>query len=518
MARRLQDGGRTQGNQHQERSKECSSQQQALQPETFSLTMKRPFPNRKQVIRAAIDRAACILFTLATVTSVLTASALPLVASDDSLGPSLVSVAIHGRVLKQVAQDEDARKNDVRTTILGAAVSGCQTTLTSTTLRLLPSNGCAQFEVVSRGFVTTDTVSNSPQATILGQGQHDFEIIKRVEFDGDRIRTWHPHGWITARETPRQVFSRFDGVPLIGALSNQIARNEVLRRHPQIQDAVAADVARDVLNEINSSVDARLSQLSGQLGQLQRQVADIGPAASLSWDARSTENSLELVGRSEVPSSGPVSRLARGAVQLNDDEDIVVVVSEGFATRLASHFVPKGLSMPDTQLMASLASGTEKILDINTIQTLRPSADSQASLFSITPRPEDPIRIRFDSGVIETIFHGRVEPRIGFPSDWMTTEFRFTGAYGSEDHWTLRTLPSDESEESGTTTTGTIWGNAVSTVSSSIADQVNGVGVSRWIPIELPNLPDQQAQLVQVDCRDGLLRAAFRLAPRESGP
>ncbi len=56
-------------------------------------------------------------------------------------------------------------------------------------------------------------------------------------------------------------------MPLLGPLSDRVAWNEVLRRTPQINQAVAEDVSRDVLPKINRLIDedfASLQKMSRQ--------------------------------------------------------------------------------------------------------------------------------------------------------------------------------------------------------------------------------------------------------------
>jgi hypothetical protein len=421
-----------------------------------------------------------------------------------------VAIVLRNELLSTAAQNIDTRSHPVSTTILGSAVSGCQTTLTSTTLQPQRGDGCARFLIVSRGTVSSATVSRNQQVTVFGSGNHTFEVVKRVEFDGERLLTWPPYGTIYANETPVAISSYLDRVPIIGPLSNQIARSEVMRRRPQIQDAVAADVARDVLQQVNQSVDQRLSQLSGDLKQLQAQLQNVAPLASLAWSASSTNQELVLAGNPQREASA--ASIPRAATRLRQDEDFVVVISDSLASQLANHFIPQGLSLPDNALLASITDVGNSALSWNSIRTLRPSADVTPSLFSVAVPGEDTVRFQFEAGKIRAALKGKVIPRFGTPSEWLTTNIALTGQNGNDDHWVLRVTTEDGDTAGETTTTGTFWGNAVNQVTSSVIEQVDGANVSRWIPLQLPKQAADSAQLVRIDCRDGLLRAAFKLA------
>jgi hypothetical protein len=426
-----------------------------------------------------------------------------------------IAVALRDTVLRAVADQEEIRNGRVQTMILGSQVTGSQTTTTSTTLVMQPCDNGARFHIVSRGWVLTSTVSANPQVIIEGTGAHNFEVIKPVEFDGNNLRTWPPHGRITARQSPQRVHSRFDGVPVLGVLGNRIAWSEVNRRQPQINDSVAADVAGDVLNQVNDTVDSSLNDLNRQLNRLRTQTSDWDSVSQLEWTARSTADSIVLLGN-DVRSATPVNDVVpRAALNLGRNEDVVVVISESLASRMANQFIPSGSTIADTQLLAAMSGQSESVLDWNTVRTLRPASDPVASLFSVALPPSDSVQFQFESGKIHATLKGRVIPRIGIPSDLLTTRIALTGQLGSSDHWTLRVSQENDPEGVDTTQTGTIWGSAVANMTSSIIGQVDGLNITRWAPFALPNNLGSQAQLVQIDCRDGVLRAAFRLSSRE---
>lgn len=450
---------------------------------------------------------------------ILFATGAPAASEPQQSAAAWVSVGLRESLLARVANQLTRRGDAVNTTILGAAVRGCQTTTTDSRIDLRPCDTYARLQVVNRGEVQSDTISTKPSVWIAGDGRHSFEIIKPVRFDGRRFLTQPAWGTIRAREAPRVVRSQFTQVPLLGPFADSIARAEVFRRLPETNQAVAADVARDVLDQVNRDVDARLADLNRQLLAVTRVVESQTAIPELTWTATSSDDALYL--HSGADRREPGTPRAATMLSMSPSEDMVVVVSEGLVNSIVARLIPQDVVLSDSQLLAAQTELRPSLLDWNTVRTLKPPADSGTMLFGVGLPGPNAVRVAFESGQIRTQLQGRIVPRIGSPGDWLTTELSLSGESATDDHFVLRVRRTDDNDrpsDSSLLTAGSASGTAMSTVRAGLVEALDGLRVTRWV--ELP--PEiglaERLQLSQIDCAEGLMRLSFRLRSNDASP
>ena len=123
-------------------------------------------------------------------------------ASDRWLSLSLRSARLQALVL-----DESAEQNPVRKRLLNSQVTGEQTTKTQTRLRIEPNSRPLKFELQTTGVVSSETTGLNARAIVDSSGQHRFEVLKPLWFDGTRFRTQKGYGVIQAFQWPQRVSS-----------------------------------------------------------------------------------------------------------------------------------------------------------------------------------------------------------------------------------------------------------------------------------------------------------------------
>src|SRR5690606_17830707 len=128
-------------------------------------------------------------------------------------------------------------------------------------------------DIVNTGYVRSQTRNVHPQVLVDSLGNHQFEIIKPVYFDGQRLLTQRGYGTIRAHESPLNVQSNASGWPLIGPLADRIARHEIGHRSQEIDNAVADDLSRDVIPKVDAEADRELALLSERIRTLQQESA-----------------------------------------------------------------------------------------------------------------------------------------------------------------------------------------------------------------------------------------------------
>src|SRR5262249_41629060 len=92
-------------------------------------------------------------------------------------------------LLSRLMYDSHSEQGPVVDNIMGAAVSGTQTTNTTVGVDLKPSAQVARWDLVLNGNVQSDTTGVTSEATVNTHGNHNFQARKEITFDGSRFTT-----------------------------------------------------------------------------------------------------------------------------------------------------------------------------------------------------------------------------------------------------------------------------------------------------------------------------------------
>src|SRR6185503_9956786 len=115
----------------------------------------------------------------------------------------------------------------VRDVILGANVSGNQTTTVTAGVDLKPSNDGIRLQLVIDGVARSNTVGVTDQANVYTHGYHVFKAWKPIVFDGNKFMTGNADISVRANNQTQGVSTRYSNVPLFGGFADSIARGEV---------------------------------------------------------------------------------------------------------------------------------------------------------------------------------------------------------------------------------------------------------------------------------------------------
>lgn len=485
-------------------------------------------PQRKWILTAAF---ACLWES--TVTG-LAQDAAP------SFRIELKSSALESRFERRRTEQEPISKS-----LMNSAVTGSQSTVTETRLKVLPETNPLQFQLINRGSVNSETTGINRRATVQSAGQHNFEIIKPFWFDGDIFLTRTCYGSIQANENPLRVTSAAGArAPLLAPLGDRIAWQRVMRMQPQINQAVAEDVSRDVLPKIDRIIDDDFAELGRSWTKTQRQLAAMVDDPSLVWKAGAGRSSVHIwVGERKYASQ----KLATPPDTLSPKEDLTIGVRDSLVARLLKKSVQGGQRISDQQLLAL----KESLSELNKGETSSlaglieaVSVSKAATVFSLELRPEEPLQVRFVDGDVQVVVHFQIHPTLGSSSGWMSTTFNLRGRRLSDTAWTVdirsfevgdepntRTepatvesppalqIPGDSPEPPAATTdpevttvqAGTVWLPLVRTAIQSAIDSAEPVE----IPLEVSDITNTLGQtrlrLVQVSSVRGELSFSFRL-------
>lgn len=474
---------------------------------------------------------------------------------------NLFGVVVRNSVIEERFRRTRNEEEPVARMLLNTNVTGMQSTVTETSLRIMPDENSLKFELQSSGDVTSQTTGYNPQATVESVGNHHFDVTKPLWFDGSVFLTQPAYGTIYASQMPRRVQSTAGAaMPLLGRLTDSVAWNQVWRRTPEINRVVAADVSRDALPKIDRIVDADFAKLQRELKAMQQNVASVFRRKSLNWAARSGNDSVVMWARNNQtsPASG-VASVPQEARTLRSEEAVAVFVSENAVNLLLSQYFPAGLKLTDTQLQKlqpaekdKPANGQFSLLQVaDFLSAAAGAGPAEAGLFTIEFAPQDPVQVRFANGDIRLVSTFQIHPKLGTSSGWMTTTFNMRGKRLSAEHWTIavRNVEVGESpssaeevavgeypidqltipvtpEAGGTTFTaegpvttvqaGTVWMPIVRNAAQSLAEKIPPVK----LPLEFDGsefVPESPAfRLGKIDSANGMLRIGLKVV--ESKP
>lgn len=448
-----------------------------------------------------------------------------------------VALTIRSAVLEQLLKDSRSEQQPVSKTLLRSEVTGCQTTLTNSQLHILPNSRPLQFEVRTHGTVSSQTTGVNPQAVVESNGSHRFEVVKPFWFDGRRFLTRPSHGTIEAWQNPQRVFSSAGArMPLLAPLTDQVAWNRVRQMQPQINQAVALDLSKDIFPQVDRRVEQEFVRLQDRWLQAQQVLQQWYPEPWLEWSALARADSVLLTtafltntlthdaptARRQDPASldaSPVRNSVLAATALQPTEDIVLTVSEVALTELVATAIPGGSRITDTQLqrltelLPKLITGQPESLA--ELAAITADKTAPATFFTLELPPSQPCIFSCSEGDLQVNFRFRILPLIGTDSGWMTTTLFLRGKRLNPDTWTItvRDTAVNASSDSKTVSTGTVWPTLVRSRIQSMLAATQEPALPTQVPLQLAGLPPARLTLQQADSRNGNMRIAFRLQP-----
>ena len=297
------------------------------------------------------------------------------------------------KFLNKVIGYDHTDNGPVKDFILGANVSGNQTTTATPGIDLIPSKDSIAFYMTLRGATQTQTIGVTDQATVNTSGYHTFYVTKAVDFDGDKFATAPARISVNANNTTTGVRTEYSSIPIFGGIADSIARGEVADRKGR-SEAIARDrVTTRVLPEFNSEVEAEFKKHSDALKN------DIIPKlheAKMFPTARSfTTSDTEL-----WASTRQMSETELGG----DDPTFSTTSARGVAIHLHESLINNSLALlplggrtlNEDELVAEISAALKQLLgrDINLKKSDGEESDPTQFVF-----PEkDFIRVRIDSG------------------------------------------------------------------------------------------------------------------------
>jgi len=307
-------------------------------------TVRRPTPFQNSV--AAVPTQ----IPMASRTTYGPVAASPIVEQPSPIGNLRLTVSEN--FLNRLVAREETKPGPVRDFILGAQVSGRQTTATKVRLDLLPGTSNARAALVLNGTTQSETTGVTPQAMVDVASQQEFVAVKEVFFDGMKFSTRHAVVHVRARNQTLGAVTPLTGT-LFGGIANRIAYREAERRRPEAE-AVARDrVAERVFPEFDNAIDQQLASANDQLESKVRRLLRMANLMPTIQQISSTDMTINY--SAQVATESPVTPAPSFEGRRNADRGLSVMVHESLLNALVARSGLKGLKTTDREIKALIA-------------------------------------------------------------------------------------------------------------------------------------------------------------------
>lgn len=456
--------------------------------------------------------AVCRILLLATQLQ----SAVPVERAGGDQEQPWLQLGLRSARLQSLMLDDNVEQDEVRKRLLNTDVSGTQSTRTRTRLRVIPGTRPLKFELETTGEVVSETLGLNAQAVINSSGQHQFEVLKPLWFDGSRFRTQKCYGTIQASQWPQGVSSTAGRrAPALAPLGDRLAWNQVLLMQPRINRAVAQDLSRDVLPKIDKRVEARFAELQDRWLGLQSEVGRCLPDLRVQWSACATDAEVQLSAWTVIEPA----QVAGAAVRVRESEDVALCVSQSALGAVLNAVLDRELERSGGRVMTdSRLQGFRRVLQSSLSppgageavgESAGESGDLGATLYSVEFAERESVVVDCTGGVLKVQLRLRIVPRAGLPSDWMLVGLSLRGEICGEGLWRVRV--------SGVEVSG--GSDGWQRLLRGVLEELSGrqVGLEQPREYRLSGFPDVFLYLRQIESGGGVLRVSGVLRQRQTG-
>ena len=331
------------------------------------------------------------------------------------------------KFLSKLIGESTTKQGAVHDNVLGANVSGNQSTTVTVGIDLKPNNNGIRLNLVADGVARSNTVGVTSEANVYTSGHHVFKASKPITFDGNKFATGAAEVSVWPSNTTTGVSTKYSGMFLFGGIADSIARDEVAKRRGQ-SEAIAADRVRSkVLPEFNQEVDTKIGDLNKDLEEKvnsKLREKDLMPSAT---NYRTTEDDL----RANL-------RLMADRELAGGDGPFVTVPSTGFVVALHESLLNNSLdrlkfagrTMTDKELATEIEKSFSDLLGrpINATQKIESAGEGVKEPATFIFPDKDPIRIRLNNGQLTLAIRAGLKQKAGeddIPTQEITVPLMF---------------------------------------------------------------------------------------------
>ncbi len=301
-------------------------------------------------------------------------------------------VQIAESFLQSIANQNKVNSGPVRDFILGARVSGNQTTTTDVGVDLMPSDSEAKFALTINGVVSSRTVGVTDQATVQTVGRHRFNGSKVIYYDGERFSTQPASLNVRANNSP--VSAKVRG-GLFAQLFNGYALKKAREKTPQSNAIAASRVRGRVLPEFDGETNKEFSEAQQKIeDNIYSKLREEGLFPNV-LDFSTTNTELKINARvmhdNELAADRPPT-------ELTPDGGLILQVHESWINNALDRMSLRNRTMTGTELRQEFQVHFEKLLGkpIEMEKENQPEEDGTKLVFTDV----DPIRVKISNGAV----------------------------------------------------------------------------------------------------------------------
>ncbi|MDA1013385.1 MAG: hypothetical protein O3A00_02905 [Planctomycetota bacterium] len=303
----------------------------------------------------------------------------------------VASEAFLDRLMKENRNDN----GPVNDYILGARVSGSQSTETTTGIDLKPSTTEARFNITLKGVTHSQTRGVTSQATIFTSGYHQFWAQKPLTYDGKKLSAEQAEIQVNANNTTTGADT---ALPIFG---ESIAMNAARKKRGQ-SEAIARSRIRDrVVPEMDKEVDKFVATTNQDLEKkLYGKLKETGlyPSASL---FRTNESFLRISSR--ISGSEEVGGGLAPSVK-TPGTGVSIQIHESLVNNAIDKMALRGEELTGDRVIEefeeSLSDLLGKKVSLKTMKSAAKDEEDNEPPVKYAFDKNDPIRFKFDDGEV----------------------------------------------------------------------------------------------------------------------
>jgi|GEM_PF-815325 len=178
-----------------------------------------------------------------------------------------VRIVITAELLNRLVPQRPSEYRPVSETILNRPVYGSSLAQTNVAFRLIPDRERARLALIVRGEVTSVTYSNAGPATVWNDGYGQYVAKKAIEITPRGLKAEPAVIDVQNSVRLRDVSTSLDSVPVLGFLTQEVARDQVARRRLEASEEARWKLAATALREIETETEGRFEELNERLAR-----------------------------------------------------------------------------------------------------------------------------------------------------------------------------------------------------------------------------------------------------------
>lgn len=301
--------------------------------------------------------------------------------------------------VNRLISDSTSETGPVVDCILGAYVTGNQSTTSDVGVDFKPSDSTLRFDLTLSGVTNSSTSGTTSQATIYTEGHHKFWGGKEINFDGDLFATQPAWVKVDANNTTVGASTKLDRIPLL----SKVGRNMAYRRTEELRgeaEAIAAQRVRDrVRPRFDEEVDVRIERSNKKVGgELNKRLKDNGLFPSARSFA-STDHHLYI--RTRLMDTGELAANSP-PLTISAKDSVVLQLHESVLNNSLSRMGLEGRKISDQDLITEFEKSVADVLG-RKVKLERPPVDPDKGPNILAFDKKDPIKVKISDNTLKII-------------------------------------------------------------------------------------------------------------------